>query len=301
MSGSSSSGNQQGTNMFATSGSYNNAANSQFGQNVFQAPALNQLYNQAGGLYNQTQNQAQSLVPGAINYQNQVAQGAQGANQGNMQGGAYAPFNFGQQLSNSLQQSQNTPSASQQIYQGIMGGQGNSYLPAMRGQLEQNAARVNDLNSARNSAQAAASGMSGGSRQGVLDALNRSETNRNLQGTEAQLGYDTFNQDLQNKMNIANQADTNNFGRQQLMSGLLGQQQGTINQGIGNAGNIQGLGMGQFNAANAPWQGMQAYQGALGAPTILNQGSSSSVGKGTSSGYGLGQSSGSSKSGGGGI
>ena len=299
MSGSSSS--NQANNMYATSGKYDNAANSQFGQNVFQAPALNQLYGQAANLYGQTAGASQGLVPGAVNQANQVAQGATAANQGNMQGGAYTPFNFGQQLSNSLQQSQNAPSASQQVYQGIMGGQGNSYLPAMRQSMLQNQANAQSLNSGRIDAQAAAAGMSGGSRQGVQEGLMRSLGNQDVTSQMNQMGLDTFERDLQNKMNIANQADTNNFGRQQLMGNLLGQQQGTINQGIQMAPQVQQTGLGGFNAANAPWQGMQAYQGALGAPTILNQGTSSSVGKGSSSGYGMGQSSGSSKSGGGGI
>jgi len=296
MSGSSS--NNQANNMYSMSGNYQNAANSQFGQNVFQGPALNQLYGQAANLYDQTAGTSQGLVPGAVNQANQVAQGATAANQGNMQGGAYAPFNFGQQLSNSLQQSQNTPSASQQIYQGIMGGQGNSYLPAMRESMLQNQANAQSLNSGRIDAQAAAAGMSGGSRQGVQEGLMRSLGNQDVTSQMNQMGLNTFERDLQNKMTIANQADTNNFGRQQLMSGLLGQQQGTINQGIQMAPQVQQTGLGGFNAANAPWQGMQAYQGALGAPTILNQGTSTSTGSGTTSGRGMGTSSGGGKGGG---
>jgi hypothetical protein len=301
MSGSSSSGHQQGNNMYATSGSYNNAANSEFGQNVFQANALDQLYGQAGNLFGQTNRQSQVLTPGAINYQNQVAQNANAANQRNMQGGAYGGLNIGNQLMSSLRQSGSTPSATSQIYGQMMGGSGNNYADAMKASYISDANRAQKMMLGNLDARAAASGMSGGSRQGIAEALGNSDINRNLQQNLASTGYNTFDKDLQNKLNIAQQADQGTFNRQQLMSDMLGQQQGTANQGIANAGNIQGLGMGQFNAANSPWQGMQQYQSALGAPTILNQGSSSSTGKGASSGFGMGQSSGSSKSGGGGI
>jgi hypothetical protein len=114
----------------------------------------------------------------------------------------------------------------------------------------------------------------------------------------AQMGYNTFDQDLQNKLRIAEQADTNTFNRQQLMSGMLGQQQGTVQQGIGNTGAVQGYGQGQFNAMNSPWQGLQAYQGAVGGPTVLNRGSSSNQSQGWSTGQGMGQSSGAGKGGG---
>jgi hypothetical protein len=131
-----------------------------------------------------------------------------------------------------------------------------------------------------------------------MDSLNQDNTNRNLQSTEADLGYKAFDSDLNRKLGIAQQADTNTFNRQNLMSGMLGQQQGAVNQGIQNTGAVQGYGMGQFNAANQPWQSMQGYQGAIGGPNVLNNGSSWNQGSGTNTSWGGGQNSGSTKGGG---
>jgi hypothetical protein len=82
------------------------------------------------------------------------------------------------------------------------------------------------------------------------------------------------------------------------MSGMLGNQNNAMQQGIGNTAGIQGLGMNQFNVANQPYQGLQAYQNAIGGPNVLNSGSSQNQGSGTSSGWGYGQNSGGSKGGG---
>jgi hypothetical protein len=82
------------------------------------------------------------------------------------------------------------------------------------------------------------------------------------------------------------------------MSGMLGQQQNTVNQGIGNTGAIQQAGNNQFGISNQPYQGLQAYQSAIGGPNVLNSGASQNQGSGTSSGWGFGQNSGSSKGGG---
>jgi hypothetical protein len=295
MGGSSGSGQQwQG----GTSQSQNsNSGGSQFGQNVSNQPWLENLYNQAQTQFGNQMGITGGLMPNAVNFQNQQAQGAANANAGMQQGGVYGGLGIGNQLMDSLKQSQNTPSNMQQVNSMIMGGNGNTSLDALKGSLEANAARSNQLNSATNSAQAAASGMSGGSRQGVMDALNQDNTNRNLQNTEAQLGYDSFNSDLQRKLDIAGAADTNTFNRQNLMSGMLGQQQNTVNQGIGNTTGIQQLGMGQFNAANQPWQQMQGYQQSIGGPNVLNSGNSWNQGQGSQSGsgWGYGQNSGGGK------
>jgi hypothetical protein len=284
----SSSNNTQGFQGGQSQSQNSRSGGSNFGQGVFNQDALNSLYGSAKGLFNQQYGQQQGMVPGAMDFQNQQAQGAANANQGMQQGGVYGGLGIGNQLMSSLQQSQNSPSNMQEVNRMIMGGNGNTSLDAMKGSLEADAARAGQLNSATNSASAAASGMSGGSRQGVADALGQGEINRGLMSTEANLGYNSFNDDLNRKLNIASQADQNTFGRQQLMSGMLGQQQGAVNQGIQNTGNVQGYGMGQFNASNQPWQGLQNYQNTIGTPTVLNSGNSWNQGSGSQSGSGWG-------------
>jgi hypothetical protein len=261
---------------------------SEFGQNVFNSGALNDLYGSAKNLYNQQYNQQQGMNQGAVDYQNQQASGAATANQGMQQGGVYGGLGIGNQLMDSLKQSQNTPSNMQQVNSMIMGGNGNTSLDAMKGSLEADAARAGQLNSGTNAAQSAASGMSGGSRQGIADALGQNDINRSLMSTEANLGYNSFNSDLDRKLNIAQQADTNTFNRQNLMSGMLNQQQNTVNQGINNTGNVQGYGMGQYNASNAGSQALNNYKSAVGDATTLNSGNSWNQGSGSQSGSGWG-------------
>jgi hypothetical protein len=265
-------------------------SNSQFQQDIpqFQQDALSKLYDTAQGIFNSTNNATQGQVPQVSSAVNGITQSALPAYQNNLNGGAYGGLNFGQQLSDSLGQTLNNPSNTQQIYSSIMGGNGNTSLDAMKKSLEANAARTQNLNQAGNAGQAAAAGMSGSSRQGVYDALNNQMVNQNLQNTEANLGYDTFNTDLQNKLGIAQQADYNTLQRQQMLSGLLGQQQGTVNNALANGSNMQNLAMGQFAPTMIPWQNMSNYSNVVGAPTVLSKGTSVSSGSSNSKGGGGG-------------
>lgn len=283
-------------NMFSNNSQNTSSGSNNFGQNVFdpQGTALGGAYGQAGNLYGTTSGQTQGQIPGAIDYSNQQAQGAGAANLNNMQGGAYGGLNIGKELMGSLNQSQNSPSNTQAIYSQMMGG-GNSYLQPLQESMLQNEANAQNLNSGQNAAQAAASGMSGGSRQGVQDALMKSMGNQNLTEQMNKMGYNTYDKALQDRLGIAQQADANTLGRQQMMSGMLGQQQGTSDRAVANTGNVQGLGQGGINAINSAWGGLNNYRNSLGDPTVLNSGSSQRESQGTSNGWGMGNSSGSSK------
>jgi hypothetical protein len=179
-----------------------------------------------------------------------------------------------------------------------MGGQGNNYLDALKDSLAADSAQAQALNSATIDAQAAAAGMSGGSRHGVAQALGKEASNRALTSEMAKMGYNTFDQDLQNKLKIAEQADTNTYNRQQLMSNMLGEQQGTVNQGIKNTGDVQNYGSNQFNVSNQVYKGLQELVNAIGGTSVLSSGTSENQGSGTSSGWSFGQNSGGSKGGG---
>lgn len=301
MSGSQSTQQQQGSGLGVSTGQSSHSGQSNFGQNVWNPQILNSLYGAANQLFNTTSGNIQSATPQATQFSNTAANQALGANNQQLQGGVYNGLNIGNQLMSSLNKSLNSPSATQSIYSSIMGGNGNSYLPAMKSALETDARNTMNINSGTNAAQAAASGMSGGSRQGVMDALNNKFTAEGLNRAKAEMGYNTFDKDLQNKLGIALQADANTLGRQNLLSSMLGQQQGTINQGINNTGNLQNWGSNALNLYNAPWQGFQQYANTVGRPTVLNTGQSSNTGQASNFGWGMNQSSGSGKSGGGGI
>jgi hypothetical protein len=264
--------------------SSNSQGNSTFSQTIpqNQQDALSSLYTQAGALFKASNDTSgyQGQLPAVDNYIQQINGSALPAYQQNLQGGAYQGMNIGSSLMDSINKSNAGPSNTQQIYNSVMGGAGNTSLDAMKSSLEQNAARSQGLNQASNAAQASAQGMSGSSRQGTYDALQNQLTNQNLQSTEAKLGYDTFNSDLQNKLGIAQAADSNTLSRQQMLSGMLGQQQGTINNALQQGSSMQNLGMGTFAPQMIPWQNLSNYSNAIGSPTILSNGNSSSSSKG---------------------
>lgn len=265
-------------------------SNSQFSQEIpqFQQDALKRLYNTTAGLFGGINKKTGMQVPGVRNYVNQVNNSVMPAYQNDLQGGAYAGQDYGKQLSDSLSSTLNNPSNTQQVYSSIMGGNGNTSLDALKSSLEANAGRSLALNQGTNAAQAEAAGMSGSSRQGVYDALNKSLSDQNLQSTEANLGYNSFNQDLSNKLGIAGQADSNTLARQQMLAGLLGQKQDTIDSAIGQGGTIQNLGMGSFAPTMIPWQNLSNYSNIVGAPTVLSKGTSVSSGNSSSKGGGGG-------------
>jgi hypothetical protein len=264
--------------------------NSSFAQNIpeFQKTALKQLYGQALKTFGQTNNATQQQVPGVSNYVNQVNNSALPEYQDSLQGGAYGDLGIGKSLMDSINRSDSGPSNTQQVYNGIMGGNGNSSLDAMRSSLEDTNTRLNGQQQAANAGVAEAAGMSGSSRQGVTDALNQSLNNKNLQNTEANLGYDTFNTDLNNKLGIAQAADSNTLARQQMMSGMLGQQQQTTNNALNQGSAMQNLGMGSFAPTMMPWQNMSNYANVIGSPTVLSSGSSYGSGSSNSKGKGGG-------------
>jgi hypothetical protein len=157
----------------------------------------------------------------------------------------------------------------------MMGGQGNTYADAMKAGYAADANRATANMLSNLDARAAASGMSGGSRHGTATSQGMYDINSNLQKSLADVGYNTFDKDLQNKLNIAQQADQGTLARQQLMSNMLGQQQGVSTGALGMGQNMQNLGMGAFAPGMMPWQNISNYANALGSPTVLSSGSSS--------------------------
>ena len=264
----------------------NNQNSSQFNQNIpaFQSDALTELYGNAKNLYTSNLPNVQALQPEAQKYIGNINQAALPAFQNSLQGGVYGGLDIGNQLSQSLQQSNSNPSNTSKIYADIMGGQGNNYADALKASYLGDANRATDAMLANLDTRAAAAGMSGGSRHGLATSQGLYDINSNLQKNLAQTGYDTFNQDLNNKLNIASQADQNTLARQQLMSDMLGSQQGTINGGLQGAANMQNLALGSFAPTMVPWDSLLNYASVIGAPTVLSNGSSQ--GSGNSKAFG---------------
>ena len=266
--------------------SANNQSN--FNQKIpkWQSDALTKMYGAAASTFGKTGNSINQQMGGAQDYINQTNQSAMPEWQNQLNGGVYQGMDNANALSNSLQQSLNSPTATSQIYGQMMGGNGNNYADAMKAGYTADANRATDNMLANLDSRAAASGMSGGSRHGVATSQGMYDINSNLQKNLAQTGYDTFDKDLNNKLNIAQQADSGTLARQQMMSGMLGAQQGVQTGALGQGQNMQNLGMGSFAPTMMPWQNMSNYANSIGSPTVLSSGGSS--GNSNAMGMGMG-------------
>lgn len=251
-----------------------------------QAPYLKNLYSQAQQLFGQTNQQIQNQIPGSVNNLGQVTDQTQNAWQNQLGGGAYQDMGLQTSLMNSLNQSLNNPSAMQEINSMIMGGNGNNYADAMKNQFIGDANKAQSNMLANMDSRASAAGMSGGARHGVAIGRGLDDINSNLQRNMAEVGFNTFDKDLDRKLQIAQQADQGNLSRQQLMGNMIGQQQQTQNTGINNGQLMQGLNLGQFAPYMLPWQAMGAYANTLGNPTILGEGTQSGNSSSKSAGGG---------------
>lgn len=250
----------------------------------WQVDALTKMYGAAAGTFGNTGSAINAKTPGAQSYIDQTNSAAMPEWKNQLAGGVYRGMDNANALSNSLQQSLNSPTNTQNIYGQMMGGQGNNYADAMKASYLGDANRATDNMLANLDSRAAASGMSGGSRHGVATSQGMYDINSNLQKQLADTGYNTFDKDLANKLYIAQQADSGTLARQQMMSDMLGQQQGVQTGALNAGGQMQNLGMGSFAPTMMPWQNMSNYANSIGSPTVLNSGSSS----GNSSAMGIG-------------
>lgn len=260
-------------------GKSENQGSNTFNQDVWgpSGDAMQNLYGQVGNLFGGMQPNMQSQSQAGLDFSQGAMDSIQNPWQQQMQGGAYQDMGLQDNLTKSLSQSLNSPTAMQDINSMIMGGNGNNYADAMK-QSYVNDADTASQNMLRNlDARASAAGMSGGSGYGTAVGQGFKDINTNLQRNLAQTGFGAFDKDLDRKLQIANQADQNTFGRQQLMSSMIGDQQNTMNTGIEQGGQMIGYGNQQ---QMLPWQQAGAYGNILGGPQVLSSGSGNTSGKG---------------------
>jgi len=264
----------------SASGSFskgNSLNTSQFGQSISnnQNNALGNLYQAANDLFTTSNGQIGKQMGGIQNSMQQTAADTRPAFQDALKGGAYQNLGIGNTLMDSLNQSLSTPSSTQQIYADIMGGKGNNYADAMKAGYTADATNATN-NMLRNlDARSAGAGMSGSSQHGIAEGLGLQGINNNLQRNLAETGYNTFDKDLQNKLGIAQQADSNTLSRQNLLSSMLGQQQGTVNNAMTSGADAQqNLGMGVLAPIMSQWNALGNWANAVGSPTVLSNGTS---------------------------
>ena len=245
----------------------------QFSQNVWgpQGGALQDVYSGIGNLFNQTNRGMQNQIPGAMAQQQGVFGDANQAWNQQMQGGATAGMDLQGNYQNALQGGGNE----QFIDQSIMGGQGNNYVDAMKGQMQDDSSQRLGRQFAQSDARASGAGMGGSSRHGLLQARLAEDENDRLGAQQTALGFNTFDRDLDRKLGIAQRADRFDMVRLENTSGMLNSQDQAMQGGLNYGQNMQNLGMGQFAPQMAPWQAAGQYANAIGRPTVLGSGSGS--------------------------
>jgi hypothetical protein len=223
-------------NTSTSTGSNGSMGNSQSvsNQSVWgpQSGYLEDVYGQGQDAFNNTMGQVNDLTPEIQQQMQQASQAGMGGFQNQLAGGNIA---------------------------GLQGQVGqNNYLDAMKGQVADDANLLKQQSLGSLDARAAASGMSGSS--GYRDQVNKSFDNidSNAQGQMAQLGYNSFNQGIQNQMAVANGMDQN------------------MNQGVANSALMQQNAMNQYNPAMMGQQVAQNYAQTIGGPTTLTNSSSTS-------------------------
>ena len=213
-----------------------------------QAPYLQDVYGQAQNAFNQGMADVNGMRP---EVQNQLgdALAAAGEGYGNQMGGGFAS--------------------------GLQGQIGpNTYTDAMKSQIANDANELRQQSLGSLDARAAAAGMSGSS--GYRDQVAGMNDDINEQALNAMtnVGYNSFNQGVQNQMQLAGMMDQN--------------QQGAM----GNLQNIQQGSMNQFNPAMMGQQMAGQYAQTIGGPTVLGNSSGGSTNFNQSQGTNMGFSNG---------
>jgi hypothetical protein len=269
--------------MFSLGGSKSDSNNeSNFNQNVFGGPSFEQMYGSMGNLFGQSNQGMQGQIPGSVNQMQGIFDQSNPAWQNQLEGGAYS----GMDLQGQYDQDRQGGGNEQWLNQSIMGGQGNGYADAMRGQLQQDSDRRLGSSLAMNDARAAGNQLSGSSRHGLTEGRLYDDANRDLTQAQTQVGYGSFDKDLERKMGIAQRADQFDMQRLQQSGQMLGNQNAAMQGGLNFGQNMQNMNMGQFAPWMAPWQAAGQYANNMGNPTVL--GSGSSEGSSDSGGFGFG-------------
>ena len=213
-----------------------------------QTPYLEDVYGQAQDQYGQAIGTINDLQPGVQDQVTDAYNQAAGG-YGSQMGGGFAA--------------------------GLQGQIGpNSYTDAMKGQIADDAMKLQQQSLGGLDARAAAAGMSGSSGYRDQVTATMDDINQNAQNAMANVGYQSYNQGVQNQMNLAGMMDRN--------------QQGAM----ANLGNMQQGAMNQFNPAMAGMNATGAYGQIIGGPTTLSQSQQSSNGFSNGMNVGMNQSAG---------
>lgn len=255
-----------------------------YGQNVFgpQSGALGNLYGDARQLFgNQDFSGLNDAGRWGGDYGRMIAEGAMPGYQNQLGGG----FQANPGLMRAIQESMSGPSSMGQMYNSIVGGEGNTYIDPMVDAMKSGMQTDYDRNfNPSLDMAAAAAGQSGSSRHGIESALGKSELGRNMSNAESMLRGSAYDTDLNMKLDIARQADLGRGQAQDRGIDLLRMQNQNQQGALAGGQGMQGMGNAPMNIQTQlnqiPWQNLLQYAQAIGAPTVLGSGSQRGNSKG---------------------
>lgn len=203
-------------------------------------------------------------------------------------GGAYGDSD---EIRNKLYSMMGQQSQTGQMYNSIVGGDGNSYVDPLINSLRSDSAQNLQGMRNQNALDATTMGQSGSSRQAMEDAMLGAQANRDLTTQENALRQQSYDKDLSLKLGIAQQADTNRQSEQDRLYNMLSGNQGSI-ESAGNMGTLlsqiaSGSMSPWLQMQQSAWNPLQNLASIIGNPTVLGSGSGSGSSKGFGASGGL--------------
>lgn len=265
----------------STSGSESSYSQDVMGEQI---PFLEEMWGGASNLWDMLYGYSDPMMSGGVSGMEDALNSMDPYWNMMMGGGVYAPMENQQNYDMAFENLMNPTTYAQDMYSDVMGGEGNDYVDAMGESISTMYQDVEDESLAAMDQRAGL--MSGSSPWEVAsaDIINDSATQE--AATLAALGYETFDQDLQNKMEIAEMADANWLASathaMDTASGTLGAEQATMGSGLDFGNNMFSSAMQQMML---PFQMSMFYPSMMGQPVVLGEGSSSSSSMGGSFGF----------------
>ncbi len=266
------------------------SSGSEYGQDVWggQSQALQDLYSNASNLFGGMNNAGMDRATQNLSGYNQGLMDRGMAGQDYQMGGG--SFGDTTDVRNKLMDSMGQPSQMGQMYNSIVGGEGNTYIDPMVDAMKQGAMENNAMMQSGTAMDAAAMGQGGSSRHAMQNAMTNKATNQQMLDAETMMRGGAYDKDLAMKMDIAGMADQNRQLEQDRMMGMMSGSDANRRYGMDAGAMNQNLGMGSMapwmQNQNQQWNNMDRYAGVIGGPTVIGGGSQFGNSTGTSSGSG---------------
>lgn len=247
-----------------------------------QGGSLQGLYNNAANLYRGQQGDELSDIATDLGSYNQgLMDTSMGGFENQMGGGSFGDTS---DVRTRLMESMGNPSQMGEMYNMIVGGEGNTYIDPMVDAMKEGAMENNAMMQSGNAMDATAAGQGGSSRHAMQNAMTNRFSNQDMMNKETMMRGGAYDIDLDRKMDIASMADTNSqLEQDRMMSMMYGSDQNQ-QAGMGFGGAMQNLGMGSMapwmQSQNQDWSNMGNYANTIGGPTVLTSGGQSGSGKG---------------------